>query len=472
MKLLHYSNKLKTLLCLLCYSSLFFSCEDPENFPTGSSDINKWIYQTMHTNYLWNDEIPDIDKLNFSADPQLFFKSLLSKKDGKDSNGLHYYYSYIEKNKDYSDTRTSIDSDDTYGMEFVRYTVTDNSGVTGYEFIRILYILPNSPAEEAGLSRGDWITKINGQQILPGDYVNLFNGPAITLMTGHTTKDQSAVSLSPSRAVVDNPLYKSTVLTIGNHKIGYLLYNHFTTGPVDYNDHTYDYQMKQIFSEFKSKNITDLVLDLRYNGGGYLTCAALMSRMIVPESSKDDVFCITTNNKGHQITKGFNDDNLAKDAVSLNLGRKVYILVSSSTASASESVINGLKPFMDVILIGQKTEGKNVGSQHFADNKYEWALQPITMRITSKNTDLDYSNGFQPDYVADELKTQSNPGGLLPFGDPDEYMLSKAIALITGGNKNVKTMTPLIEDSNLNLVPIYKSVDRYQTNGVLITPEQ
>lgn len=108
------------LLCLLgmsCSDDTPAKGDDPGNGNT-ELEVNEWIESVMRSDYLWNNDIPAQNKLDFSADPQTFFRSMLSLKDGKTRNGKHlYYYSYMEKNKDYK-ARTSIDADDTYGMEF------------------------------------------------------------------------------------------------------------------------------------------------------------------------------------------------------------------------------------------------------------------------------------------------------------------------------------------------------------------
>lgn len=132
----------------------------------------------MRSDYLWNNDIPAQNKLDFSADPQTFFRSMLSLKDGKTRNGKHlYYYSYMEKNKDYK-ARTSIDADDTYGMEFTLFNVVNDSNQPlGYYYARILYVLPNSPASSAGLERGDWIVGVKGKNNINSDnYGILLNG--------------------------------------------------------------------------------------------------------------------------------------------------------------------------------------------------------------------------------------------------------------------------------------------------------
>lgn len=455
---------------------LLMSCqkEDEKTIDVAGkkSAINQWIETTMRDNYLWNTEIPAANKLNYSAGAEDFFRSLLTLKDGKARGTSHHYYSYIEKNKDYTATRTSIDQDDTYGMEFTAYVITDsNNQPLGYYWVRVLYVLPNSPAQAIGLKRGDWIVGFNGKNNNLTQYSNLLRGGGLTLTVAANPRDvenYKQVSLVASRKVEDNPLYVNKIIETGGRKIGYLLYNHFTTGPDGYTDRTYDEQMKTIFKRFVDQGVNEFVLDLRYNGGGYLISANILASLLVPEKNKNDIFSIDTDNKGRQSKRYFSSEGATTH---LNIDR-LFVLTSRSTASASEAVINGLSPFMDITIIGETTEGKNVGSVHYAKNEYEWALQPIIIRITSSNTSYDYSSGLPADYPCNEFDRKQNlTDELLPLGDENEFMLKKAIELITGNR--AASRAPIQEE-----VPgqdayqlVYNSVERHQTNGVLVAPD-
>lgn len=460
-------------LGLLCGPALFISCSDDDSGETPDTpkeglEVNHWIEETMRENYLWYSEIPQESKLNFDAEPETFFRSLLSLKDGKARNGTHHYYSYIEKNKDYvSGIRTSIDSDDTYGMEFVTFNMVDQNGKPlGYYRSWVLYVLPDSPAEEAGIKRGDWLTYINGVKLNQNNFTQLLKGPAIELTIMLDPSDENKtknVALSASRKVEDNPLYCHTTLDAGGKKVGYLLYNHFTTGPDGFNDKAYDNEMKEILGEFASQNVDEFILDLRYNGGGYLSSATILASLLVNESHKNDIFGIETDNKGKSFNIRFSDAGVTTH---LKLNR-LFILTSSSTASASEAVINGLIPYYgkdNIILIGETTEGKNVGSLHYSDKKYEWAIQPIVMRITNKEgVSNDYSAGLDPNYPLDEFESKQ----LLPLGDPNEYMLNYALKVINGTVPSSRAVGSPKEGMR---IPVYQSIERHSTNGVLLPP--
>ena len=194
--------------------------------------------------------------------------------------------------------------------------------------------------------------------------------------------------------------------------------------------------MDAVFAKLKAENITSLVLDLRYNGGGYVSSAVNLASLIGPGVTSSDIFSKTKYNNFlaseipalSSVKTAFLDktENLGNTLE----GNRLYVLTSSGTASASELIINGLKPYMDVFLIGDVTYGKNVGSIAIEDednpeNKY--GLLPIVTRSFNSLDQSDYSTGFTPDIPALE-----NTERLKPLGDVNELMLRTAIEQITG----------------------------------------
>lgn len=220
------------------------------------------------------------------------------------------------------------------------------------------------------------------------------------------------------------------------------MYNGFTN--------EFDEDLNDAFGEFKSAGVTDLVLDLRYNPGGSVNSALLLSSMIYGTQT-DQVFLKARYNQ--KLQSEFNDADLISyfaDKTDNNtpintLGlNKVYILATSSSASASELVINGLDPYLDVVHIGETTTGKNEFSVTFVDdfdngNIYspnredkinpdnQWAIQPLIGRNENANGFSDYTSGLVPDIFLEE--DLSNLGVL---GNSNEPLLAKAIAEITG----------------------------------------
>ena len=250
---------------------------------------------------------------------------------------------------------------------------------------------------------------------------------------------------------------------MGDKKVGYLVYNSFSSGPDDEST-IYDDQMKQVFAEFKAENVSEFVLDLRYNQGGLVTCAQLMTSLLAPADALGKTFCIMEHNE----KQSKNDEALLlkKNAEMGNANldlRRIYVLTGSVTASASEAVINCLIPYLtrsNIMVIGEKTIGKRVGSNTFGTREeYDWLLHPITLRIYNANHEADYANGFEPDVKIEELVIGND---LLPFGDTNEMLLSEALSQISG----LKSLSARAESKGrILLTP--SSLERKQTKGLI-----
>ncbi|NLI36399.1 MAG: peptidase S41 [Bacteroidales bacterium] len=471
-------------IVLLLGVALFCSCksskDDEGNSKTEYEKCNEWIAGVMRSDYLWKSNIPADNKLDYTASPETFFYTLLSDKDGKHTSSKNYYYSYIETNKDYTSSKTINDDTNSYGVSFVRYSIVDKSGAAqDYEYDRVMYVLSGSPAQTAGLSRGDWILKVDGSDIniKNADYKKLMSGASRTLTVLHKYSDAHTASITlPASTAVDNdPVFYSSVIDVNGKKVGYLVYNQFASGPHDnYKDHTYDNELITLFNS-KFKNVDEFILDLRYNPGGYLSCARLLSRLLVPESSKSELFCKLTDANGDITKYNFKDVDNNSDYplggfTSLNLQR-LFVIMTGSTASASEATFNGLTPYMNIIKVGLTSEGKNVGSVNYdGDDKYAWDIQPITFYITSA-ADNDYSAGITPDNQKNELNDEDNPN-FLALGDENEYLLKTALNIIGGnaqGNKALKSQN-IVGTNNTELIPI-GIVNPSKTKGLIKTTD-
>lgn len=442
---------------LMLGSLLSCTPEDPmytPDEPQGESyKVNKWIEEVMRKNYLWNNEIPSAKELDYTGETTPFFYSLLSDKDGKGSSSEHYYYSYIESTEA---TTKALNTEDSYGFEFVLYQV---EGKTNH-YAKVIYVVPNTPAAVGGLKRGDLIVSYNGDELIKpnGGYAVLQQGDAIQLdiAVGESTRP---VKLAQSLPIEDNPILVDTVYQIENKKIGYFMYNHFTTGPNGFSDKAYDVQMQASFRYFATQQLDEFILDFRYNGGGYLSSAILLSSMLLPSNLGGEVLGLSADNKGEEDVF-----HVLKSVPHLNL-KKVYVLVSQSSASASEAVINNLYPFMEVVLIGEKTEGKNVGSISFTSEEFPWMLQPITSKIFNSKRESNYANGFDADIDSDEFYERARVD-FYPLGDIREMMLNQTLSIINARNIEVENISTK-GNSNLGS-PIYNSFSRKQTNGVIL----
>jgi carboxyl-terminal processing protease len=151
--------------------------------------------------------------------------------------------------------------------------------------IKVLYVLPGSPAAKAGLKRGDIITAVNGQKLTTSNYASLATDPAtfnygLAKVESGKIVDTDAVRTVTAEVFQQNPVYLDSVYTIGGKTIGYLVYNQFIPGPNGSATATYDQKLEQVFSNFKAKGVNELVLDLRYNPGGYVSSSVKLASMI------------------------------------------------------------------------------------------------------------------------------------------------------------------------------------------------
>lgn len=410
--------------------------------------------------YYWTDKLPDY--ASNSGDPATYFKSLIYKDDR--------FSAIFESYQDILNRLNGVSSADI-GFEFQLYRESNTNTNTNSNVVGIvLYVKPGTPAATAGIKRGYMFRKINGKQITTDNYSELINNfydssasATITFASysGATFTDLSPITLAKVTNYQENPVYLDSVYTVQNKKIGYLVYNFFTNDPGD-DSYKYDLELNNAIAKFKQQNISELIVDLRYNGGGMVTSAIHLGSMLVPSLSASNVFTYTEYNKNY--TDYFNSDEYKKQSsedpfvdkfvtsitaksqtyniqnVGNNLQR-IFFLTGSGTASASEMVINGLKPYLPCILIGETTVGKNVGSTlvHDEDNsENQWAMLPIILKYFNKNHESDFTNGFTPDYKLDDDYTHN-------LGDTNEALLAKALSVITGNTASAPALSPRLK---------------------------
>lgn len=453
-------NWITTLFALLL---VFSACSDetieeitPQKPEPKGNKVNIWIEKIMRDNYLWYEGLPDKSTLNFNEDPETFFTRLLSPKDGKDLESGHYYFSYLEKT---GQTKSLTNPKDSYGFDFATTSLIMHG--QAYKIALVIYVQEDSPANEAGLKRGDWILGVNGSVGSIKDYDMLNHGGNVTLQLG-VVKEGNKLSLGrkiemgASRAIIDTPFLKDSVYTIGGKRIGYLMYNQFLYGPDEYNfdDESYNTHMKQLFKKFKSQKVDEFILDLRYNGGGYVNCAQLLASLLAPREALNKTFCTFEYNKKNTKNNSSIHFLNTADVLAGNLNlKRLYVLTGQSTASSSELVINGLRPYIPVKTIGNKTVGKTVGMTIYDETtKYGWVLAPITFRTYNAQHKADYEDGFLPDFKINEYEYK-----IVEFGDLNDPLLGKAIEEITG-QPTLRSVSPKL-DFNIQYQPGYTHLD-------------
>jgi carboxyl-terminal processing protease len=325
------------------------------------------------------------------------------------------------------------------GYELVLYQESPDNNIL---IAQIVYIKPSSPAEAAGLKRGDVITHINSQQLTRDNYRSLLGAAAENHTITYRELDLANEAFLPVQTkslttteYAENPNFLNKVFTYNDRKIGYYVYNLFVVG-TEQDSAAYNRQMDQIFTSFKDAGITDLIIDLRFNSGGSENATVNLASLVGKGVDSTKVFTIREYNSLLE-TEIKNNPDLTVDFLTVefltkgqNIGNqlinnRVYILTGPRTASASELLINGLRPYMDVFLIGSTTVGKNVGSISILekdDSRNTWGMQPIVTKSFNSLEESDYSNGFIP-----QIPLEDNNLILYPLGDERELLLSRAI---------------------------------------------
>lgn len=430
--------------------------------------VNDWIYEEMNIYYLWNDLIPK--KPDFSLKPDKFFDSILNKYN-KISNPQGDRFSWIEEN--YVDLLGSLSGikSDEIGFEYIFVSVNE---ARNQYYALVTYPKKGTDAYEKGINRGRFITAVDGKDITSSNYRSIFSGTGSKTLSmadfkynsqsdSYNLTPASDVEIQMEKGFAEIPVYMDSVYTINNTKIGYMVYNFFATDRGD-DSHDYDRLLMDRLASIKSKGATEMVLDLRYNGGGRVSTAIALASALVQERSTENILVTAEYNDivhtsykrqyGSNYNKDYFIDKIEDTNIeipALNLPR-LYVLVTGGSASASEFVINGLKPYMDVILIGETTYGKNVGSISIYeenDPKNKWGMQPIIVKYYNSKGESDFTDGFEPNFEVDELKinlsdkTITRP--LVEFGNTEDPLLNVAINQITGNGLRTRSSMPRIE---------------------------
>jgi C-terminal processing protease CtpA/Prc len=460
--------KLTFLLFLIPF--IFQSCQDNDDVlaPPTELDIQDFIWKGLNQYYLWQAEVPNLADDRFASQeelniflkgypvPETLFNALRVDKTIDRFSWIVDDYLVLEQQLQGTSKNNGVE----YGLV---YKTGSSTEIFGY----VRYIIPNSDAATKDIQRGNIFYGINGTQLTITNYQTLLSTENYTLNfadynSGAITPNGKSIELTKT-TLSENPILINKTITNGAHKIGYLMYNGFYA--------SYDIQLNDAFAYLKSQGITDLVLDLRYNSGGSVLSATRLASMITgqytgqifsKQSWNDKINSFFESNNPNALKNNFTNKIENTDINSLNLS-KIYILTTKSTASASELIINGLKPYMNVVQIGDVTTGKNVGSVTLYDSptfgkenknpSHRYAMQPIVLKIVNADGFGDYFNGLTPNY---QLKESIE--NLDVLGNSTEPLLSTAIGKITGTAKMIKQNS----EKEFNYFKDSKSLDGIQ----------
>ena len=440
-----------------------------------------WFGQTiMGTYYLWNQEISSaLSKWETEMDTDPI----------KKVQAIRYKADRWSMMTDDFDSFTSEVSGvyKTTGFDFMLTWDATRTHIVGI----VTFTYANSPARQAGLKRGDIFSKVNGEYMTLDNYVDILTESIygndsfkLTLYDGRT------VTLIPVE-MEEDAVNEVSVLEVGDKKVGYLHFTSFTLLSLK--------GLMEAFAEFKAAGIDELVLDLRYNGGGYVTTCNVLASAIAPLDvvnggkvfSRDIMNSILTDAWGEDPTCfkadygaiQVNDDGLKVKCpaaeVNSNLSR-LYVLVSPDSASASESLICGLKPYMDVVVIGEQTHGKfcagfiidaaewfddvqdQLGYTVYSKGRRQvknWGIYVMYARYADCNgVTLSMPDGIKPD-----IEAEDDPLDGFQLGDPGETLLARALAHMSGGE------TPILGTRSASLGTLRVSEKPHRsTYGLLV----
>ena len=429
--------------------------------------VNQYFDEFLSNYYLWNTEYKAMER-DFSTpyvddyENNFFVQSLLRLGRTTGANNLDYkngtLYSYVTRTAGTRTTSTRATDGEIdhsqYGIEKEQTLSYGIAGVTLTKFsetefgITLQSVYPNSSAAQAGLERGDMIMAVNGQRMTTQSTAYNLAMNIWLSTAGSTVKltlyDGEEVSLTATH-IYPTPVLAEEVFEVGGTRIGYLNYSGF--------DAAYDNDLLHALRDLKAQGISELILDLRYNGGGHVMSANMLSTVIAGSQADGQVFAYyrynddrmadvkgTADETGMEYVEAvdrFKEEFYYGDYDGADLSReglglqRLYVLTTASTASASELVINSLRGIgIDVVTVGETSNGKNVGMEgtYFDLEGYTYEMFPITFQSYNADNYSIPATGVTPDIAAADWDDNN---GYMPFG-LDEPLIAAAIEDITG----------------------------------------
>jgi len=412
-------KKIISYSIILTIAFTLLGCGDstgPNSVSVEASSERQFIWNAMNFWYFWQEDVSELaDDKAFFENEQAFQEYLMSFEDAEALfNDLQFsqlddFSFFIDNFEVFMQAQQGISRD--FGFNFGLVQISNSNNIFGY----VQFVLPESPADNAGLVRGDLFTGVNGTTLTVNNFQDVLSGDSYELtmaeiQDGSITETGETVQVE---AVVleENPIFLSRIIESGSYKVGYLVYNSFQT-----NSH---HILNDLFGTFQA-NINELVVDLRYNGGGALVTSNALASLISGLGSSEQFSELTFNSKRSDQNQTesfldelpvFNDEGERESEITMNklssLSR-VFILTGPGTASASEVLINSLRPFMEVFLIGRQTVGKDEGSLTLVDAPppftdksranpdHRIGIQPIILKVVNSNGEA-FPEGFAPD---------------------------------------------------------------------------
>ena len=444
-------GKLPTLAALLAGAVLVSSC-NAYNSGAGAGDsqtdtdsgtdtgtgpsscelpaMRSWVNDNMLDYYLFSDQVPTVN-LNDYADVETLIRDLRATPFDR--------FSYVD---DAQRSNAFFEEGKFFGFGWRLERTSDSD-------VQFKLINPDSPITQHDVRRGDFLRAINGVNLddITSEQIDVFLGigdavvsPVLTIQRGTATPFTITVTKTTFNL---QTVIETNVVQEGNQRVGYLHFLSFLQ--------TSSAELDSAFEYLATQNINELVLDLRYNGGGRIDVAGKLAAQIGGNLVQNQDFARFEYNQRY-ANENFTFPYPAQTKA-LDLSR-VFVLTTGETCSASELVINGLRPFVEVITVGSTSCGKPYGTR--ADEACGKAMHALRISLVNAEGVGDYYEGLDADCPANDNLNDT-------LGTPTEALFSSALEYIRTGSCNAiayRSKPPTTDDELLNP---YKS----ETRGLL-----
>ena len=492
MKNIAFKNFAGLIIAIILSGTLLSSCKkdkgSDEQSSTGLSDADSLkylMYRIMQVNFLdggrdkkiqlpsyyWYNQVPDLDPLSAQyASAENLLDKIKTYPKGSDGK-LIDKYSFLDHGEVAGEIQQGVAGDLGMDVSFAR-SGPDPSNI----ILVVLFADKNGPAGNAGVKRGYQISKINGDNVV---YDN--NGPGVQKVVkaiykddqaSFTFKRQDGTSFTKElyKAVYPiNPVLFDSVYTVAGKKIGYFVFNTFSNIENKNGPTLTKSELDRVFSKFEGAGISSLIVDFRYNGGGSVNTAEYMTSKIAPQSAVGKVMYKYKYND--KLTAVANQIPLEDKVLFTNAGNltldHVFFIGSDQTASASELVLNNLKPYVDVKLIGDTTYGKPVGFFTFTISIFKKGVEKDLADLYAINfetVNADDQGGFYNGIIPTTLATDfiGEPWG----GAKDENLIKIFRYISTGDFGRVSGMERMAKDNSLQM-PVKSALKSQRFNGMV-----
>jgi len=392
-------------------------------------NIAMWNY--MNDWYLWNESLDQ----NTIVEDFLSIEDLLA--DIKEKNPIDRY-SFVISKKESDDIFVNAENYG-YGMSYL--VDADNAELV------VNFVFESSSAQKIGLSRGDRITHIAGDKLSEllmeddfswPDFWSAIDQSQLVSFTWRRLDGTEITQAMAASTVTVNTVFATEVIDSTVGKIGYLVYNSFITPSHE--------DLNQAFAYFEAQNVDELIVDLRYNHGGTSTMSNQLGSQIGGDNVLGKIYNMPTNNANHVSDVEFFNLNGAKHYLNMS---KVVFITTQESASGSEVLINSLKPYLEVKLVGQKTYGKPVGML------MSQLCDQVVFAITHHNHNADGDGDFF-DGIGVDCPAIDNIAG--DWGSNKGFMLNEAVFLLENDHCSTATSVDSLQKPRLKHKPSYREL--------------